>query len=57
MFDVVFTCRLCKKETILGWHPLWKTKHICWKCRDKMYSKHKTWMDKLLAINKQKKEE
>ena len=44
---MVFDCKYCGKRTILGWHPIWKDRKICWDCRDKMYAKHKVWMDKL----------
>jgi hypothetical protein len=47
MFDSVIICRHCKKEDIVGWHPLWESRNICNVCREKMYEKHGKWMDKL----------
>lgn len=52
----ILHCKFCGKEQYTAWHPLWKTKQICYKCRDKMYERHKIWMDKLLDNSEQWKE-
>jgi hypothetical protein len=48
MFDMVIICKFCGKKDIHGWHPIWKDRKICIPCQDKMYVRHKVWMDKLL---------
>ena len=47
MFDFFVTCKFCGKKDLHGWHPIWKQRQICIPCQEKMYARHKVWMDKL----------
>ena len=49
MFDFFITCKFCGKEDLHGWHPIWKQRPICIPCQEKMYNRHKSWMDKILS--------
>jgi len=55
MFDFYITCKFCGKEDLHGWHPIWQQRKICVACQEKMYTRHKKWMDKLLQPIKDNK--
>ena len=52
MFDFFITCKFCGKKDFHGWHPIWQQRPICIPCQEKMYKRHKVWMDKLLKRKK-----
>lgn len=51
---IFIICKLCGKKEYVAWHPIWLVKDICWECRDKMYKRHKGWMDRILERNQLK---
>lgn len=54
MFDIIIICRLCKKEEIVGYHPIWTKKNICYDCRERMIDKHKNWTTKIYLKHREK---